>query len=71
MHLHNETGLDSSFQSQGCQMAIPLGMVYVSTCAHLDINNMDIIYHTRSSGWEPMVFVMSHGSAKTEVYRRS
>ena len=28
---------------RGCQMA---PYVHVSTCTHLDINNMDIIYHT-------------------------
>ena len=39
--------LASRAPSQGCQVAMPLGMFarwHVCTCAHLDINNMDIVY---------------------------
>ena len=45
--MHNEVGLERS--KQGCQMAMPLRMVASCSCkymAHLDINNMEIIYPT-------------------------
>ena len=45
--LHSKPGLpDSYVLRHGCQMTSD---IHVSTGAHLDINNMDIIYHTCSS----------------------
>ena len=63
--MNNENGFKSSKPGlpdgyalrHGCQMAWP--DVLVRTCAHLDINDMDIIYHKGFDIKIPAVFTMS------------
>ena len=47
--------LDGYTLGYGCQVASD---VHASKCAHLDINNMDIVYHT--SAWYFNVLHLSH-----------